>query len=180
MQPWLPQVHRDLTVVRDYVRRWGIPLVLSRPLMNDRLHVALHATRHSAPLTRGAVWWPREPGGVPFIEWAPSDHDPLAALALLHELSHCVVGTYPETTDEVTSGMLAFEYLSCRRLKLRGWTDWMEEYMHENKEWPFCSPKERGKALRQSFEGTVAAGLFTPDRQPTYIRKELSACNEDR
>lgn len=92
---------------------------------------------------------------------------------LLHELAHVITGKPPDEVDEITSGMLAFEYRTSRALKLTTWRAWMQTYQvdaNDSTMWLEASTRFRHKALVESFQGAVERGLLDANGKPTYRR----------
>lgn len=94
---------------------------------------------------------------------------------ILHELSHVVIGEDPGISlDEFESGMVAFEYHTSRRLRLNGWSSWMDSYIG----W-----EEARFRMDESRRAAVEAQLLTEKMVPTYdlwaLRQFQQALKED-
>jgi hypothetical protein len=153
--------HAEFKRVLRYCERWGAPIRIGHvPTgLNDF---------HEGPMYGGidwltrTIWWPAD---------APMGAD--SASALLHELSHIVMDLDPEYVDEVESPMLAFEYYSARRLRLR-WTDWMKNFRVDSVKpdhaWLELSTQERGALIAESLKEAIDCGILNQNGSPTYMQ----------
>lgn len=95
----------------------------------------------------------------------------IVACALLHEVSHVIAGVHPDTVDEINSGMLAYEWSTVRRLKISGWSLWMEHYqLPHNDNWNSVDLYERHDHLSISFCYAIRNRILSPARKPTFTR----------
>ena len=163
--------HEFGRVIRQ-AKKWGVEIRGGRP----------------PELERSRGWW-----GTPFLNgrsfdffgiWLPeraiywdtsilTDSD-ATPNGLLHELAHVVVGGDPGQTDEIQSGMLAFEYQMTRKLKLTTWTAWMSNYTigYKGERWTKVSTRERHESLLESFKGAMISGILDARGAPTYRVKK--------
>lgn len=174
---------RDMDRVVRYAEQWGVPIRFADPPKSIVGNVAENVSR--GPLhgfiecdgTRRTIWWPM-PGDL-------SGHGYALPMALLHELSHCVDGSPPDKADEVNGPMLAFELISARRLRIRGWHAWMRNFQIEDLDesqtaewrvtWSDASRIERTRILRQSLSDAVCLNLLTTWGEPTFQRRKVAA-----
>lgn len=117
------------------------------------------------------IWWPTRQ-----IHWDPDLPD-LTPTGLVHELGHVIMGVKPDEVNEVFGGMLAWEYVSQRRLRLSTWTSFMSNYNADYdlvnhsmfwRRWPELSPHRRGKVIKQSLKGAVRRRLLTPEGEVIF------------
>lgn len=157
----------DFNKVLEYTKSWGIPVRFKEPVEKD-----FRNEYHRGP-DRSWIYWPKRT-----IYWPePEKND--NAQSLLHELSHCVVGTYPVDVDEIDGGLLAFQLLSSRHLHLREWFRWAQTFNvngdtadpYDFVTYDTRSHRQRSKILRDSFKGAIAAGILTPQGAPTFKKQ---------
>lgn len=156
-------VSQVFSLVLEYARKWKVSVRFLEPT-----HTDFRDEFHAGP-DHGWVYWPKRT-----IYWPePEKND--EPQSLLHEIGHCVVGTSPEDTEEVTSGLLAFQLFSSRHLHLRQWFRWSRNFEVEcYPGGPFTvrydsrSHTQRGRVLRESLRGAIKAGILTPQGEPTF------------
>jgi hypothetical protein len=161
----------DFGRVLRYCAKWGI-------------EVRFEKYRAPWPWPEGTAWFDA-PTALAHIEWPArriwwdpvSCGDTDAAVALLHELSHCVDPKSPEDTDELEGPFLAFEYYSTRLLKVAGRTEWMRHYglgdtgalvQAPNEDWGQLPVRAKAVLIRRSLARAVEVGTLTAEGRPTY------------
>lgn len=143
-----------------YAKRWGVEVQLrDAPIL-------LSSKYSPAPFTRGGidgnvVYWQENNSQRPFDCWA-----------LMHEISHVIVGVSPSNIDEIHSAMLALDYYGGGWLRMSGWTDWMGDYYFEDNDsiWRTAPPGYRGHLIAASLYQAVTLGLFDERGRPTFER----------
>ena len=149
-----------------YVRRWGIEVRLvpdGIPDYTSYPYGRFFSNNH------GIIEWPDRR-----IWWRLNYLNKEAPNELLHELGHCLDKDDPDTSEEATGPVLAFEYYSTRFLGLPGWSDWMYAYQIDVSpdkglvDWPKASTSVRHGFLQKSLSKAVQRGILTQDGKPTF------------
>jgi hypothetical protein len=154
----------ELARVTRECDRWGVPVHFAAP--PDGAESLLSAPQHMA-----WIQWPQR------VIWFDDIDNDVAALGLLHELTHCVVGAHPSTVDEIYSGMLYLEWVTQRRLKLSRWSKWMEDYSlggDRGDEWGDVSVRDKSRELAKSKQGAIKAGIVDHCGKPTYRKAPVT------
>jgi hypothetical protein len=168
-------VTEDFYRVLRYAHRWGVDVRIEEYDVPDPWPDGWT----DAPSSMAHVEWPARR-----IWWSPSACDDSdAALALLHEVAHCVDPVSPDLTDEVEGPLLAFEFYSTRLLGITGRTVWMRRFglgsaatklgHFGTTDWRDISNRDRHTLIMQSLARAIEAGTLDAQGRPTYRLPKL-------
>ncbi len=191
----MTKTQQEFDRVVRYAGRWGVQVVFdspSLPTVGELWSTAPEDAEYSednaptwsnGPTDEVLIHWPTRT-----IHWKSSDKGTLlhdSALALLHELNHCLQKACPDDINEVESAMLAFEYYSVRFLKLSGWKAWMQDFNVPLPRtwggwggWSKATHTEKHKLLVKSREIAQHVGLLDDALKPTYRRPSYMPSND--
>jgi hypothetical protein len=91
---------------------------------------------------------------------------------ILHELAHIIIAQPVKAVDEVLSGMLAFEYITAKMLRLENWEKSMWNYTigasKDANTWGDAGRKQKNKIIKESLPGAIKIGIISINKKPTY------------
>ena len=174
---------RQVQIALDYVRAWGVP-VWVRPTTGTGSTRELGSNFSTGPSSCVGLVWDDRPERRRLIfdarggrMYGPPDYGPQTACAVVHELSHILVGETPWDVEEEDSELLALDWYGQQYLKLRftrpWWQGWFSNWKRgearsPTRRWTELPPDERRARLGASFRKALARGLLAADGTPTF------------
>jgi len=154
-------MNRDYKKAVAEIKKWGVEVIVCDEIWY----------KFEAPFTSGLGCDPKK--RQIFVTPKKREEDDNTGSEMIHELGHVLIGI--EKIDEVDDGILAFEYHTNRKIKLKHWEYAMRNYMIDEggrTSWEDAKPHERRKVVRQSAVAARARGVLNARNRPTYVRKK--------
>ena len=167
-----PELNRTIR----YCERWGAKVFLEEYDKYSLLYLEKGPIHGGLDWNHHQIWFPLD-SPVHSQRQNVRHVEPTICVALLHELAHVLCSEPPNFVCEPDSEMLAFEYYSVRKLKIPGWSLFMNAYgMPDGEDWENLHPLQKHKWISNSAVAARDEGLLDINNQPTFevpwLRKE--------